>query len=555
MALTRAFFRLVLISMVISVPLIQAPPAESALCARTANGAEYESDFDGDHWNDLPVGAPYEDVGSIVDAGSVQVIYGSADRGLTTRDQVFREATDGVPGAAESGDLFGSSMTTGDFDADGYCDLAIGAPAEDEGASTDSGRVWVIYGSSRGLTATRVQSFSQSTPGIGGRPDDGDQFGFSVTAGNFGNGSATDLAIGAPGESIGDIAAAGQVHILYGSGSGLRTANSNVVHQDTGGIKGSAEPGDHFGNVLAAGNLLGSTHAELVIGIPHEDDGIIPDAGAVQYIAGGTNGLTTGDRAWTLASDGISGEPEEGGLFGYSLALGDLGRGPSRDLAIGAPGASVTIESVAYANAGQVHVLYGAEEGPTGPDDLWTQSRANVSADSAPLQSNENDLFGYRLAAGSVRVSTDEVDLIIAVPYEEEHGTDAGVAVVLQGTEEGLVAMTALDPLYYDEELDDEDILEDDRFSFGGLFIRDFGKPYDGFPTVEDISIGTMPKGPQAWGSNFVEFDVGSNGDVAQYWREGYSEMKGEAEPGDRWGWVGNNALHDAIIPGEVPWE
>ncbi len=41
--------------------------------------------------------------------------------------------------------------STGDFNEDGYSDIAIDVPFEDVGAITNAGAVNVIYGSSSGL--------------------------------------------------------------------------------------------------------------------------------------------------------------------------------------------------------------------------------------------------------------------------------------------------------------------------------------------------------------------------------------------------------------------
>ena len=54
-------------------------------------------------------------------------------------------------GAEEAGDSFGASLATGDFDADGYDDLVIGAPGENASAISNAGVVFVFLGSPSGL--------------------------------------------------------------------------------------------------------------------------------------------------------------------------------------------------------------------------------------------------------------------------------------------------------------------------------------------------------------------------------------------------------------------
>jgi hypothetical protein len=82
-------------------------------------------------WRKLGI-IPYEDIGDIANAGAVNIIYGSAN-GLTSTDNEFfhqdSSGTDGeVDDVAETGDAFGAALAAGDFDGDGYRDLAIGIP-------------------------------------------------------------------------------------------------------------------------------------------------------------------------------------------------------------------------------------------------------------------------------------------------------------------------------------------------------------------------------------------------------------------------------------------
>ena len=95
---------------------------------------------------------------------------------------------------------------------------------------------------------------------------DGDAFGASLAAANFGSGGATDLAVGVAADTIHGRPAAGSVNVLYGSGSGLSAAGAQLWDQASPGILDNAEPGDLFGADVAAGDFNGDGPADLVVG-------------------------------------------------------------------------------------------------------------------------------------------------------------------------------------------------------------------------------------------------------------------------------------------------
>ena len=76
-----------------------------------------------------------------------------------------------IVGIAEIGDYFGSSVAAGDFDGDGFDDLAVGVTHEDLQIGTNNiqntGVVNVIYGSQgSGVSGTGNQVWHQDSPGI-----------------------------------------------------------------------------------------------------------------------------------------------------------------------------------------------------------------------------------------------------------------------------------------------------------------------------------------------------------------------------------------------------
>jgi hypothetical protein len=132
------------------------------------------SDFDGDGFDDLAIGVFDENVGGVAEAGAVNVLLGSAGGLTAAGSQIWHQNSPGVPGVAESGDQFGYALAAGDFDGDGFDDLAVGMRFEGESAT---GAVYVLSGSAGGLIAASRQTWSQVSPGVPGAAENFDRFG------------------------------------------------------------------------------------------------------------------------------------------------------------------------------------------------------------------------------------------------------------------------------------------------------------------------------------------------------------------------------------------
>jgi hypothetical protein len=391
------------------------------------------ADFDADGISDLAVAAPGDGVGSVAGAGLVNVLYATTAGLSATGDQMWHQDSAGVLGVAEPGDRFGSALAAGDFDGDGFDDLAIGAPYEDVDGQTDAGAVNVLYGSKQGLDDAGDQMWHQNEAGVLGVSQQGDRFGAALSAADFNGDGFDDLAIGAPRNDIGSVANAGLVIVLYGSPQGLRAAGSDRWWQAGPDILGFIEPGDRFGAAVAAGDLDGDGFDDLVIGVPGESKDGKANAGHVHVIFGSAAGLSAdGDQVWSQARKAVWGIAEPGDGFGAAVAASDLNGDGFDDLVVGVPNEGVH----GAAGAGAVNVLYGGIGGPSAADDLLIKA----GYDGFLATSEPGDRYGAELRA--VDFNGDGFDdLVIGIPGEDLGSADAGAVHVVFGSASGVTSV------------------------------------------------------------------------------------------------------------------
>ncbi len=414
-------------SIVVSGALATISPAEAAPIGAT------NSDFNGDGYGDLAAS-------SYGAGGTVTVLYGSANGLTSAGSQAWTADSPGIPESHDGNDLFGSTLTTGDFNGDGFSDLAAGNSLEDVSGQTAAGGVTIMYGSASGLTSAGSQFFSQDTAGVQGGAEQDDQFALSLAAGNLGNGPEDDLVVGAPREThVNAGTDQGVVHVLFGSSTGLTATGNQLWSQESTGIGDVAEDGDEFGYALEVANFGGSSTEDVAIGVPSEGyeftgrSGTVETyarAGQVHVIYGSTSGPTSaGSQVWTQNSAGILDTREPEDQFGFSLASGNLGGNSQADLAIG--------DLTENDGAGAVNVIYGASSGLTSTgNQFWTQDSTNIEGSSEP-----NDHFGGELEVGNVGNGA-QPDLVIGVPGETYSSgvTYDGVTQVIFASATGLVS-------------------------------------------------------------------------------------------------------------------
>jgi hypothetical protein len=391
-------------------------------------GALTTGDFNDDGLADLAIGVAGEDIETHSEAGAVHVLYGNAS-GLGGSDsQYFTQNSPDVGSSVERSDFFGDALGAGDFNNDGFADLAIGVPSESSNIFA-VGAVNVLYGGATGLTGSGSQYFTQNSPGVGSTAEKRDHFGSALATGDFDNDGFAELAIGVPQESIGSIGNAGTVNVLHGSTTGLSGSGSQTFTQNSAGVGGSAEGSDSFGDALTAGDFDNDGFAELAIGVPQESSDLTA-VGAVNVLNGSAAGLTgSGSQFFSQDSPGVGSTAELFDEFGSALAAGDFNNDGFAELAIGVPSESGSVSAV-----GAVNVLNGSAAGLRGSgSQYFTQNSPGVWSTTEAF-----DLFGDALAAGDF--DNDGFDeLAIGVRLEDISSVqDAGAVNVLCGTGAGL---------------------------------------------------------------------------------------------------------------------
>lgn len=375
--------RTLLLAATLTTGLLTALPATSASAAPSG----LAGDFNGDGYRDVAVGAACTDVGSASCAGAVVVLYGSSSGVSATRKAVITQNSAGVPGTAESGDLFGASLAAADLDRDGYSDLVVGASGESIGDRDGVGSGTVLWGGASGLSGGKGLPQPSTLSEWGG-------FSRGIAAGDFDGDGDTDVTL------------TGQSHIRLYLGPFTRTGGP-LSHYRAGELGGGYE--------VIAGDLSGDGAAERVH--PHAVDG--DSGGQIWYYRWtGTNYRF----AELPNADGFPGSVGDINGDGY----GDLVLGDHTDPSGHKPGGH---------KGGQITVWYG---GPNGPDPAQTPTVVHQDTSGVPGSGETDDGFGSAVSTGDIN-GDGYADVAVAASGEDIGSAgEAGSVTVLFGSASGL---------------------------------------------------------------------------------------------------------------------
>ena len=339
-------------------------------------------------------------------------------------------------------DALGWHSATGDFNGDGFDDLAVGARQATVQGAVFAGEVRIFFGSSEGLSAVpdRVLSQLDGTPASDcDEPESGDRFGSALAAGDFDFDGRDDLAVGAPREDIelaggGSTDRNGVVQIFLGQPDSTFVP-SNCLSYGRGGLPGDSNGFTDFGHALAVGDFQSDQFDDLAIGAP---GALIAGQGNGSVTV--LHGLASGSfdpgaaQLWTLDSPGVPMDPDFSDDFGFSLATGDLilGLEVACDLVIGSPGRHLT-----ELDQGMVTVLYGCTAEGLSSDDSHQFTPEDFGG------GNQMGRMGEAIAIGNYDCSGGD-DLAVGVPLFDSGLNDSGEVWVAFGDLDSVPEFTTI---------------------------------------------------------------------------------------------------------------
>jgi hypothetical protein len=379
------------------------------------------ANLNGDLMDDLIIGAPQTTVEGMYERGLVYIVNGKI-AGWEYDVNLEENAPSSTILGRDEGDQFGTSLTAGDFNGDGVCDLAAGAIGLNREVHMDliTGAVFYLLQDSLGFPANvDLTTFPDSVMVEIWGENNNDRFGWALDSRDVNGDGYDDCLIGAYKYNYsGATRDEGCCYLIPGDSSLLKLI---VLEESDADRKFTGRAFiEHMGWSVMIEDVNNDGYPDLCFGSQQAHNGNLQVTGRIRVLFGSDQPFEDTDFKFDTPDLLIEGVVEYAQM-GYTMACADMNGDGKKELLVSAPQPVVADAT----SAGEVYLWKGRMQWPAQID------LSQESPDLVLSGMEIGDWFGAALTSGDFN-GDNLADIAVSAPKADS----SGVVYVYFGTSE-----------------------------------------------------------------------------------------------------------------------